>query len=589
MGQYTATVTTSGGSQSFPTLTSTGNLSDLQTFLTTILSGAPEQVIISVPPEEIIHNSTVSATIGNTSLTISFADATIIKSNSASSLTFIGGYESWTESVALTFTSDGRVQVLFSSIPSSVAVGGWLKIVSDSPYVVGGTALLGQALKVDEISGNSVYSSTPFPLLALYQLNVRVKQYKTGTLSLIQYTGESDFVSIGTTPGNGTNPPFVTLQSLIEPAVTTFTVSSGYSYGLVLQDCVQATVEEVSATLLADNVGTNAKGFALASRSSFYTQVDGLTAIKTRGGVALEESVVSPNSSNFHLYGADFQSEVSNVEVTRGTGPGVWVDTGCHNVDLDTVIIANSGQGMVLKGRSGAIKNSIISACVKGIEFGPESGSNIIENLSMGGIAESQFVGASSGRNILRLSTINVSSTEVAVISLDLGASIFFDRVMFKYDFDENDATFFAFLDDAKVHFSDCFIDCFGVVGTDAILFSCGDGIEVTGSGNRIITANPNLLATVVDGDSNTGLVDVSFSYVNGLNPADFALNVGSFSLVRIGWESLIRPIYEVSSLPTAASRHGEIVYVDDGASGSPCLAFSDGTNWKKVITDGTL
>ena len=126
-------------------------------------------------------------------------------------------------------------------------------------------------------------------------------------------------------------------------------------------------------------------------------------------------------------------------------------------------------------------------------------------------------------------------------------------------------------------------------MGTDAILFSCGDGIEVTGSGNRIITANPNLLATVVDGDSNTGLVDVSFSYVNGLNPADFALNVGSFSLVRIGWESLIRPIYEVSSLPTAASRHGEIVYVDDGASGSPCLAFSDGTNWKKVITDGTL
>ena len=38
---------------------------------------------------------------------------------------------------------------------------------------------------------------------------------------------------------------------------------------------------------------------------------------------------------------------------------------------------------------------------------------------------------------------------------------------------------------------------------------------------------------------------------------------------------------YTVANLPTAKGRKGALVYVSNGSTGSPCIAVSDGTNWK--------
>ena len=38
-------------------------------------------------------------------------------------------------------------------------------------------------------------------------------------------------------------------------------------------------------------------------------------------------------------------------------------------------------------------------------------------------------------------------------------------------------------------------------------------------------------------------------------------------------------PTYTVATAPSAASIAGSLVYVSDGAAGSPILAFSDGTD----------
>lgn len=46
-------------------------------------------------------------------------------------------------------------------------------------------------------------------------------------------------------------------------------------------------------------------------------------------------------------------------------------------------------------------------------------------------------------------------------------------------------------------------------------------------------------------------------------------------------------PTYEVASLPTAVA--GGIIYVSDGAAGSPILAFSDGTNWLRSDTGAAV
>ena len=48
-------------------------------------------------------------------------------------------------------------------------------------------------------------------------------------------------------------------------------------------------------------------------------------------------------------------------------------------------------------------------------------------------------------------------------------------------------------------------------------------------------------------------------------------------------------PTYTVATAPSAASIAGSLIYVTDGAAGSPILAFSDGTDWKRSYTGATI
>ena len=44
-------------------------------------------------------------------------------------------------------------------------------------------------------------------------------------------------------------------------------------------------------------------------------------------------------------------------------------------------------------------------------------------------------------------------------------------------------------------------------------------------------------------------------------------------------------PSYTVANAPAAASWGGSLIYVTNGAAGSPMVAFSNGTNWLRVDT----
>lgn len=49
-------------------------------------------------------------------------------------------------------------------------------------------------------------------------------------------------------------------------------------------------------------------------------------------------------------------------------------------------------------------------------------------------------------------------------------------------------------------------------------------------------------------------------------------------------------PTYTVAGAPSAsAAGAGTLIYVSNGAAGSAILAFSDGTNWKRSDTGGTI
>lgn len=56
------------------------------------------------------------------------------------------------------------------------------------------------------------------------------------------------------------------------------------------------------------------------------------------------------------------------------------------------------------------------------------------------------------------------------------------------------------------------------------------------------------------------------------------------------GFEGAIQvPTYTVATAPSAAGIAGTVIYVSNGAAGSPILAFSDGTNWKRVDTGAII
>ena len=48
-------------------------------------------------------------------------------------------------------------------------------------------------------------------------------------------------------------------------------------------------------------------------------------------------------------------------------------------------------------------------------------------------------------------------------------------------------------------------------------------------------------------------------------------------------------PSYTVAGAPSAASLAGTLIYVSNGAAGAAVVAFSDGTNWKRVDTLATI
>lgn len=51
----------------------------------------------------------------------------------------------------------------------------------------------------------------------------------------------------------------------------------------------------------------------------------------------------------------------------------------------------------------------------------------------------------------------------------------------------------------------------------------------------------------------------------------------------------ILPPTHTVANVPAAANYAGGVIYVSNGAAGSPILAFSDGTNWLRSDTAAAI
>lgn len=48
-------------------------------------------------------------------------------------------------------------------------------------------------------------------------------------------------------------------------------------------------------------------------------------------------------------------------------------------------------------------------------------------------------------------------------------------------------------------------------------------------------------------------------------------------------------PEYAVVGAPDAADNEGKLIYVSNGAAGSPCLAYSNGTDWLRITLGAAI
>ena len=58
----------------------------------------------------------------------------------------------------------------------------------------------------------------------------------------------------------------------------------------------------------------------------------------------------------------------------------------------------------------------------------------------------------------------------------------------------------------------------------------------------------------------------------------------GSASMSNALADAVTLKSFDVAGVPSAAANAGRLTHVSDGATGSPCLAYSNGTNWLRVL-----
>jgi len=58
----------------------------------------------------------------------------------------------------------------------------------------------------------------------------------------------------------------------------------------------------------------------------------------------------------------------------------------------------------------------------------------------------------------------------------------------------------------------------------------------------------------------------------------------GTGSITSVIDDAIRLDPFAVAGLPAASLHTGKMVYVSNGATGSPCLAYSNGTSWLRVL-----
>lgn len=221
------------------------------------------------------------------------------------------GVHAAADKVSLGLDSHGDATISYAKLPADVAVGSWIKVISDNTIpgdmLEGGPAptLMGQALQVASIQGNVVTFKGALVDQANYTTNVRAAGYLSGELVV-----KNGYVK-GDTSLDKSTPPLVQIRELVDARLEHLSVHDGKGYGVSVVDAVNASLSDLTVKNMND--GATALGIGVQSMSSTSTTIKGYYAENVTHASDSNAVGVKPGSAYIAQFGADIGLHVSDA------------------------------------------------------------------------------------------------------------------------------------------------------------------------------------------------------------------------------------------------------------------------------------
>jgi Ca2+-binding RTX toxin-like protein len=343
---------------------------------------------VILPPGETIAISTgLSIDVSNRDITLDLNGSTLVKAGNVTVITGIGGHDP-AVSVKLGLNGEGNSTLTYGKLPSGLAVGSWVKVVSDNglpgDLMDASQTKMGQALEVLSINGNTVTFKGGLIDQDNYTTNVRASTYQSG--DLVIKNGEV----VGNQKQTGWNTPLVQLRSVVDAQIEHLDVRDGVGRGINVVDSVNAHITDVSVKNLIDG-GSAALGIGVSSLSSTGTTVKGYYAENVLHAADNNGIGVAANSAYIAQYGGDIGMSVSDAVAydTRNFAFS-WHSEGVQG-SFENVMAFNSFGFLQARGVGGTVTDSGGAGNQRGIML-YEYGDNDSRDITIDGITLKESV-----------------------------------------------------------------------------------------------------------------------------------------------------------------------------------------------------
>ncbi len=272
---------------------------------------------------EIDFNSSFSTKdITGKTVIIDFNDARI-DLNTSTGLSFEGSHE-WVKSVSSLTQVDGNAVIRFSGgLPGDLAVGDWIKIVSEDTAPGGrvDSRRMGEAMQITKIDGNSVTFDGALAAQELYQTDIRAAKYDDGSVWLINPEIKGDL---------SYKHAQISFNTMVDSVIISPDLSTSGRPLVTLLDTVNALVTdpEMADGVRIQNPWSFTYGInSISSKNNTVISTGEHQVNSTTIVDAVDSGFISPSSkSDIERYGPDHNLTVVGLTIVDNISGAVTIE-----------------------------------------------------------------------------------------------------------------------------------------------------------------------------------------------------------------------------------------------------------------------